>query len=127
VTSEQGKALGKVIQMVRPHMFLVIYVPNIIFNIVIMCIWAWVEPGLSPSQWSRIVLYVTSAMVVTTVTICYNHLLYVCGSAYHVTTIPMRAGLTYGSDGCLNISPVVLVCGHMTAMCPRALVVRASV
>jgi hypothetical protein len=100
VTSGQGKALGKAAQPARPCMFLVIYVPNIIFNIVIMCIWAWGGPGLSPGPWSCVVLYATSATVVTTVTIYYNRLLYVCGLAYHVTTIPMRAGLTYGSDGC---------------------------
>jgi hypothetical protein len=48
VTSGQGKALGKAAQPARPCMFLVIYVPNIIFNIVIMCIWAWGRAGAKP-------------------------------------------------------------------------------
>jgi hypothetical protein len=71
----KGKALGKATQPVHPCMFHVIYVPHIIFNIVIMCIWAWVGLGLSPDPWSCSVLYATSTTVVTIVTIYYNHLL----------------------------------------------------
>jgi hypothetical protein len=48
VTSGQGKALGKAAQLACPCMFLVMYMRINIFNIVIMCIWAWGGPGLSP-------------------------------------------------------------------------------
>jgi hypothetical protein len=122
----KGKALGKATQLACPRMFLVIYVLNIVFNIVILYIWAWTGPGLSPGPWSCVILYATSTTVVTTVTIYCNRLIYMC-MVYHVTTVPMHAGLTYGSNGYLTISHVVCWRGRMTAMCPWALVVRASV
>jgi hypothetical protein len=78
----KGKALGKAAQPACPRMFLVMYVGNIIFNIVIMCIWAWGRPRISPNPWSCIVLCVTSAIVVTTITIYYNCLLYV--AVWHI-------------------------------------------
>jgi hypothetical protein len=83
----KGKALGKAAQPAHPRMFLVMYMGINIFNIVVIYVWMWVGLRLSPDPWSCVILYATSTTVVTTITIYYNHLLYVYGLAYHVTTI----------------------------------------
>jgi hypothetical protein len=91
VTSGQGKALGKAAQPACPCVFLVIYVLNIVFNIVTLYIWALIGSGLSPDPWSCVMLYATSATVVTTVTIYCNHLIYV-RTMYYVTIVSLRMG-----------------------------------
>jgi hypothetical protein len=44
----QAKALGKATQSACPRMFLIVYMQIDTFNIVVMYVWAWTGPGLSP-------------------------------------------------------------------------------